>query len=164
MIRWKPSVCRKKRKIKDRLNVYCQQSMINNNMKSNNPFPERIWDGYHFSRSLKLGPNLYFVFSSFSLALKMKQLIQMYKENKAMGFRTPLTWQMVLDLERQHKEKIRREEREKIILEEVKAKYGGIPEWLIPHLPPDYDLESRLESISNDLKVIRQTPEDPITC
>jgi hypothetical protein len=134
-------------------------------MKSNNPIPERIWDGHRFSRSLIIGPNLYFVFRSFSPALKIEQLIHMYREDKAMGHRAPLTWQMILDLERQHNEKIRREKEEKILLEEVKAKYGGIiPEWLVSHLPPDYDLESRLESISDDLKVIRQTMEDPITC
>ncbi len=132
-------------------------------MKSNNPIPERIWDDHHFSRSLILGPNLYFVFRSFSLALKIEHK-SCDKMSKAMGHRAPLTEQMVLDLERQHYEKIRREKEEKILLEEVKAKYGGIPEWLVPHLPLDYDLESRLESISDDLKVIRKTLEDPITC
>ncbi len=134
-------------------------------MKSNNPTPGRIGAGYHFSKSLNLGPNLYFVFSSFSSALKTKQLIQMYKENKAMGFRTPLTWQMVLDLERQHKEKIRREEGEKQVIEEMIAKYGCIPEWVVPHLP--YELRSisdRLETISNDLGEVRKIMEDPVTC
>ncbi len=131
-------------------------------MKSNNPIPERIWDCHHFSRPLILGPKL--CFYSFNLALKMKQLIQMYREDKAMGYRAPLTWQMVLDLERQHYEKRRRDEKERQVIEEVIAKYGCIPEWLKPHLPPDYDLESRLESISDDLKVIRKTLEDPATC
>lgn len=85
-------------------------------------------------------------------------------ENKAMGHRAPLTRQMVLDLERQHNEKVRRENEEKIVIYEAIEKYGGIPEWLKPHLPPGYDLESKLESISDDLRVIRKTLEDPITC
>ena len=132
-------------------------------MRSDNPIPpERIGDNSHFSRSLILGSKFCFYF--FYPALKMKQMIKMYREDKAMGYRTPLTWQMVLDLERQHYEKIRREEKERQVIEEVIAKYGYIPEWVEPHLPPDYDLKSRLESISDDLKVIRKTFEDPITC
>lgn len=99
----------------------------------------------------------------FLLALKIERCI-CDKMNKAMGHRAPLTRQMVLDLERQHNEKVRREKEEKIVIYEAIEKYGGIPEWLKPHLPPDYDLESRLESISADLKVIRKTLEDPITC
>lgn len=134
-------------------------------MKSNNPFPERIWDGYHFSISLILGPNLYFVFRSFSPALKMKQMIQMYRENKAMGFRSPLTWQMILDLERKHNEKIRRDEEEKQVIEEMIAKYGCIPEWVESHLPPELrSISDRLETISNDLGEVRKIMEDPITC
>lgn len=86
-------------------------------------------------------------------------------ENKAMGHRAPLTRQMVLDLERQHKEKEEREQKERIVIDEVIAKYGYIPEWVIPHLPPELrSIGNRLETISSDLRVIRKTLEDPITC
>jgi len=72
---------------------------------------------------------------------------------------------MVLDLERQHKEKEARDQKERIIIDEVIAKYGYIPEWVKPHFP--YELRSiggRLEKISSDLGEVKKIMGHSVTC
>lgn len=152
-IRWKPKDCKNKGITQVRLNIYFCKPIIRK-FGNNNSIQ-------HFQDHLAWASFLFF------LALKIEHTgcNSVSYNNRRGAYRTPLTRQMVLDLERQHKEKEARDQKERIIIDEVIAKYGYIPEWLEPHLP--YELRSiggRLEKISNDLGEVRKIMEDPITC
>lgn len=98
-------------------------------------------------------------FTFFHLALKLRQLIAM---DKARGYRTPITWSMVIDLKRQNYQRKKQLEQERKVLEEVKAKYGCIPDWLKCHVPlfeEEYealaDIGENLNEIKNELREVR---------
>lgn len=86
---------------------------------------------------LKLGPTFNFGFYSFYSALKLQHNTRdsMSYEKKSMGFRTPLTRSILLDIERQYTEKKAREQKESQLLEEIKQEHGGeYPEYLREYL------------------------------